>query len=426
MATVEGTRRILGRAVNQGMVHAMNIRALGPLSCAALGFGAYRIGGGDKEPVHRAALRSALRAGVNLIDTSSHYSAIAGGAHGASERLIGQVVAEAMQAGDVTRDELVICTKLGHAAQGAAPPGGVLVNPNNTNIWHSIDPEFVDTEVRASRERLGTPPDFVLLHNPEYFLQDQLHKKVPIADAWGEMYEKLQLAFQKLEVLCKEGMITTGYGVSGNFLSCYFSITGRPNLYEALALDRVVDAAAAAAGTKAHRLKLVQLPLNVFENGAVLGRGGVVPEATKGDCTLADELGVAVVTNRPLNALPMPNVSSGDWNQTGASYLRLADKKPMGSTEALLKRVLLEALSEEGSSIQHSKSASLQQLALHLAMSAPSVSCSLCGTRSETYVEDATAVLRQPPLSAAQVLRAFTAIRTLAEELGCETKGLWT
>lgn len=40
-------------------------------------------------------------------------------------------------------------------------------------------------------------------------------------------------------------------------------------------LDRVVDAAASAAraeGLQKHRFQVAQLPLNAFENGAVLGR----------------------------------------------------------------------------------------------------------------------------------------------------------
>ena len=45
--------------------------------------------------------------------------------------------------------------------------------------------------------------------------------------------------------------------------------------YESLVLDRVVDAAASAAraeGLEKHRFQVAQLPLNAFENGAVLGR----------------------------------------------------------------------------------------------------------------------------------------------------------
>jgi aryl-alcohol dehydrogenase-like predicted oxidoreductase len=54
--------------------------AYGPLGATGLivsrlGFGGYRVD--DETPEHRAALERALQAGVNLIDTSSNYTAAA-------------------------------------------------------------------------------------------------------------------------------------------------------------------------------------------------------------------------------------------------------------------------------------------------------------------------------------------------------------
>lgn len=226
-----------------------------------------------------------------------------------------------------------------------------------------------------------------------------------------------------------EGVIGSGYGVSGNFLSCMFSTTGRPNLYEALALDRVVDAAAAAAaatGREEHHFRLAQVPLNVIESGAVLGRGGAVPEAAEGDCDLAGRLGVGIVTNRPLNALPLPGVSAGDWGRRGPEPIQLRDKTPMGALESLLRRVLVEALYPDGKTATVGAGApSLQRLALKLSLSAPGVGCSLNGMRTERYVEDAAAVLAEAPFSAEEVRKALATTRQAAEELGCEKRGLW-
>src|SRR5436190_18602909 len=95
-ATPEGTqRRAAGRA---------GYRRLGKtdLTVSIVGFGGYRTGRAD--PDHRAALRAALAAGVNLIDTSSNYML------GDSERLIGEVLAE----GSVARDEVVVVSKVGY------------------------------------------------------------------------------------------------------------------------------------------------------------------------------------------------------------------------------------------------------------------------------------------------------------------------
>lgn len=428
MATAEGTRRFLARATERGALHLANVRTLGPsrLSCAAVGFGAYRVGGDAKNlDTHLSAVRSAVRAGVNLLDTSAHYSAASkerkGGGHGDSERLIGKAIADAIADGDAARDELIVCTKVGHVARGATPPpSSVSISPQGgSDDWHSIHPSFLEAEVRSSAERLGTAPDFVLLHNPEYFLSSQMLQKVNIADAWDEMYDRLRLAFSTLERLCDEGLIGNGYGVSGNFLSCSFSTTGRANLYEALAVDRVVDAAVAAAGgTDAHHLRLVQLPINLLEGGAVLGRKKAVAEASEGDCTVASRLGLGVVGNRPLHGIPLPGLASGDWGRQGASHIRFRDVKPMGTVEALLKRVLNEALSLDGH-------IPMQQAALRLSLSAPSLSCCLCGARRESYVEDVAAALQAEPFTTEQVSQTLLSMRSAATELGGESRRFW-
>mmetsp|Transcript_67828 Transcript_67828/g.150275 ORF Transcript_67828/g.150275 Transcript_67828/m.150275 type:complete len:410 (+) Transcript_67828:24-1253(+) len=409
MATLEGTQRFVQRL--GAALHPGNARRLGPFACTAIGFGAYRLESEAQLP----ALRKALRR-VNVVDTSSHY------AGGESERLVGRVLREAAEAEELTREEVVVCTKVGHVAKGQQPKGSVPVGAHqgeggSEDDWHCIEPAFVDSEVRGCRERLGSSPDFVLLHNPEYLLAARLQQKVPIHDAWDEMYQALFEAFKALEQLCSDGTITTGYGVSSNFLSCLFSVTGRPNLYEALVLDRVVDAADAAAkalGEPAHRFKVAQLPLNAFESGAILGRGSAVE--AEPDCPLAQRLGISLVTNRPLNALPMPGVGTGDWGRGAASHLQLREAKPMGTMASLLKRVVREAADLP--------EAPLQQLALRLAVSAE-VACTLNGARREPYVEDVAAVLRQEPLPRADVEKILRAVRSLAEELSCDKNRLW-
>eukprot|EP00747_Dinoflagellata_sp_TGD_P179155 gnl/TRDRNA2_/TRDRNA2_29473_c0_seq1.p1 gnl/TRDRNA2_/TRDRNA2_29473_c0~~gnl/TRDRNA2_/TRDRNA2_29473_c0_seq1.p1 ORF type:complete len:430 (+),score=83.42 gnl/TRDRNA2_/TRDRNA2_29473_c0_seq1:25-1314(+) len=429
MATAEGTRLFLSRAVERGALHLSNVRTLpksGGLACAAIGFGGYRVGGGDKVDTHRAAIRSSLRSGVNLIDTSTHYAAAASGkdvGHGASERLIGRVIAEAVAEGEAAREELIVCTKVGHADRSGGQPAGAVTipNPHGADDYYSLDPGFLEAEVRASKERLGTAPDFVLLHNPDHFLSAQMLQRVNIADAWDEMYSRLTTAFKTLERLCDEGVIAHGYGVSSNFLSCMFSTTGRGNLYEALCIDRVLDAAVAAGGETSHRFRIAQLPLNAVENGALLGRGDVVAEAAEGDCALAERLGVAVVTHRSLNTIPVPGVSSGDWtNPRGPTgHLVLKSKQPMGTIEALLQRVLRENLSQGDEIIP------LQQTAIRMSLSAPAVVCSLVGMRTEKYVQDAAAVLQQPPLPVEEVSSAMLKVRAVMEELGGQKRGLW-
>ena len=289
MATADGTARFIQRALSSGRLHPSNARRLGKLTCTALGFGAYRLVPTPTRavPVGSAASASSASSGssvllkalqsVNVVDTSSHY------AFGHCERVIGATLHE------FPRDEVILCTKVGHVPPGQKPKGAVPIGAigargarggDDWDDWHCIKPAFVDSEVRASAERLGTKPDFVLLHNPEYMLSARMQEKVPVADAWDEMYQSLFDAFKTLERLCalsvwflqflscrcnptgvlvglnsapqasriqsthcsapiiglfwprrgNDGIIASGYGVSSNFLSCMFSVTGLPNL----------------------------------------------------------------------------------------------------------------------------------------------------------------------------------------------------
>jgi hypothetical protein len=59
-----------------------------------VGFGSYRVSLGDK--TQEQALRQALQSGINLVDTSSNYG------DGGAERLIGRVLGELIDSGDIT------------------------------------------------------------------------------------------------------------------------------------------------------------------------------------------------------------------------------------------------------------------------------------------------------------------------------------
>lgn len=77
----------------------------GPLISQA-GFGGYRIDQGNIR--HDAALRAAIRGGINLIDTSANYG------DGGSEALIGHVLATEIERGGITRASLFVVSKAGY------------------------------------------------------------------------------------------------------------------------------------------------------------------------------------------------------------------------------------------------------------------------------------------------------------------------
>jgi aryl-alcohol dehydrogenase-like predicted oxidoreductase len=250
------------------------------LACHPLGFGCYRVVKGDAE--HEAALGTYLERGGNLIDTSANYG------DGSSEELVGQVIA------GVPREKIILVTKGGYIqgrnmilAQQRRFPEVVEYGPG---IWHSIHPEFLETQIDLSRERLRQEYiDVYLLHNPEYFLEDISHRRELTAADHDEFYRRIAEAFRFLESKVSAGVIGW-YGVSSNnFPLC----SSRPAM---ASIARCLEQAERVSAS--HHFRVVQLPLNLFEAGAAL------TENNNGLTALAfcRERGLAVLANRPLNA----------------------------------------------------------------------------------------------------------------------------
>jgi uncharacterized protein YyaL (SSP411 family)/aryl-alcohol dehydrogenase-like predicted oxidoreductase len=272
------------------------------LVCSRVGFGSYRAD--DETPEHRQALRDALRAGVNVVDTSTNYT------DGGSERLVGQVLREIARAGERRREEVIVVSKLGylqgenleHAqereAAGRAWPDVVKYGEG---VWHCLAPEFLADQLTRSLQRLQLETlDVCLLHNPEYFLMDAHERSHgPLERRRDEFYRRLSGAFAFLEEQVRGGRIRW-YGVSSNTCT-------RPAADpEATSLTRMLESARAGAG-EGHHFGVLQLPLNLYESGAVLERNeGPALDRTVLD--VAREAGIGVLVNRPLNAMRGPGL----------------------------------------------------------------------------------------------------------------------
>lgn len=83
-----------------------------------LGLGTWRMGEAKgQRAAEVAAVRSAIGMGYRLIDTAEMYG------EGGAEEVVGQAIAEALRAGDVTRDELFVVSKVyPHNASLAGTP----------------------------------------------------------------------------------------------------------------------------------------------------------------------------------------------------------------------------------------------------------------------------------------------------------------
>jgi uncharacterized protein YyaL (SSP411 family)/aryl-alcohol dehydrogenase-like predicted oxidoreductase len=289
-------------AATAGHAAAFAGRLFGPLgatglTCSRVGFGGYRVD--DETPVHREALEKALREGCNLLDTSTNYT------DGGSEHLFGETLGAMARRGLRRRDEVVVVSKIGYvqgenlerarARAAAGRPFPEMVEYAE-GVWHCVHPEFLEDQLERSLERLGLETlDVCLLHNPEYFLKDaheRSHGK--LEGRRDEFYRRLREAFAWLEGQVAAGRLCF-YGVSSN--TCTLPASDP----EATSLTRMLEAAAAASGA-GHRFRVLQLPLNLFEAGAVLNRNNG-PTLAETVLDHAAARGVGVLVNRPLNAM---------------------------------------------------------------------------------------------------------------------------
>jgi uncharacterized protein YyaL (SSP411 family)/aryl-alcohol dehydrogenase-like predicted oxidoreductase len=295
-ATAEGTNRLAARQTALRQAHGY--RPLGDtgLRVSAVGFGGYRVD--DETPEHAEALRRALLLGCNLVDTSTNYT------DGASERMVGQVLASVCGR-SLARDEVVVVSKIGYvqgenlerasAREQAGRPFPDVVKYGE-GIWHCIHPEFLSDQLTRSLDRLGLETlDVCLLHNPEYYLKDAHERSHgTLEKRRQEFYRRLSEAFAYLEAEVQGGRLRW-YGVSSN------TVTAAAADPEATSLSRMLDAAREGAGD-GHHFRVLQLPLNLFEAGAVLESNTGI-DAARTVIELAAENGLAVLANRPLNAV---------------------------------------------------------------------------------------------------------------------------
>jgi hypothetical protein len=275
---------------------------LGVSACAPLGrtqlmvsragFGGYRIAIGVGE--HARALHHALASGINLIDTSANY------ADGGSEELVGEVLETLSETGEVRRANVVVVSKAGYLQgqnyalsqerrqQGRPFPELV---PYAEGLEHCIHPEFLKDQLTRSlgRLRLSTL-DVYLLHNPEYYLGWAVKHGGPPEDAQTEYYRRIEKAFHHLEVEVAAGRIRW-YGISSN------TFPGASSDPQFTCLERVWEIAESISQN--HHFGVVQLPMNLFEIGAVL-----IPNQPSGSTVLefARQKNLGVLINRPLNA----------------------------------------------------------------------------------------------------------------------------
>lgn len=266
------------------------------LTVSALGLGTY-LGEPTEEDdaAYEGAIHSAIANGINLLDTAINYRCQR------AERVIGRVLATMIAAGEVRRDELVVCTKGGYVAFDSTPPSSredydawlerelfasnLVARGDLVRRGHCITPKFLAHQMKKSHANLGLDAiDLYYVHNPE----EQL-----LAVDRETFMQRMRAAFVLLEERAAAGEIA-GYGCA-----TWTGFRVPPEHRQHLSLAALVALAREVGGT-AHHFRAVQLPVSLGMTEAArlptqfLGRQ-LVPLLEA-----ADSLGVAVVASAPL------------------------------------------------------------------------------------------------------------------------------
>jgi aryl-alcohol dehydrogenase-like predicted oxidoreductase len=294
-ATADGTRRFAARFAGD---FAADFYRASPLSSAisSIGLGTYL---GDPTDEHDsayvAAACRAIASGLNLIDTAINYRCQR------SERALCVAIQAAILNGTAHRDELVVCTKGGYIPlDRTTPPTRAdyqsyvrrefieteIVQPDEIVAGgHSLAPRFIRYCVAKSRQNLGLRSiDLYYVHNPEQQLGS-------VSD--DELYSRLEAAFAVLEEAADRGDITH-YGIAT--WDGLRTPHGQPGH---LSLERVVHAARRVGGA-GHRLRAIQLPVNLAMSEAVRSATQLVGGKALTPIQAAGELGLAVIGSAAL------------------------------------------------------------------------------------------------------------------------------
>jgi predicted aldo/keto reductase-like oxidoreductase len=116
-ATAEGTRRYRSRHAEAFVDDFFRPLTRDAIHVSSIGLGTY-LGQCDDtdDDVVKDAVRYAVGKGINFIDTAINYRCQR------AERSVGSALSVCTRTGDVTRDELVVCTKGGYVPlDGSAP-----------------------------------------------------------------------------------------------------------------------------------------------------------------------------------------------------------------------------------------------------------------------------------------------------------------
>ncbi len=237
-----------------------------------------------------AAVKEAVKNGINLIDTASNYR------YGQSEKEIGEALSELYDEGAVKREELIICSKGGFVQLDYPFPENpyTWIDENIINNklatkeeieldQHCMTPDYLEWSCRRSLENLGVESfDIYYLHNPEMQIL-KLGEK--------DFYKQIEKIFKRFEKLADEGLFKYyGVAVWNGFMS---------EINENISIEKLVECAKKVGGEN-HRFKYIQTPFNM---GKTTAYTTYTQKVNGEDCTIlqaAYRLGLGVISSSSL------------------------------------------------------------------------------------------------------------------------------
>jgi aryl-alcohol dehydrogenase-like predicted oxidoreductase len=270
------------------------VPGVGELWLPSIGLGTYLGEADDRtDALYREAITTALRFGVNLLDTAINYR------HQRSERSIGAALAELIGSGELRRDEVLVCTKAGFLAFDGGLPAdmrgyfmreyvqpGILDPQQVAGGSHCMSPRYLADQVERSRRNLGLETiDVFYVHNPESQLVEVERPA---------FRERLQSAFTVMEETVKQGKIRH-YGVA-----TWHGLRLREDDRDYISLANLL-AIARAAGGEQHHFRFLQMPFNLGMTEAFARANQLLDGEPMSTIKLAARAGLAVVGSATLH-----------------------------------------------------------------------------------------------------------------------------
>ncbi len=318
------------------------------LQVSSIGIGSY-LGDLDQktDKGYTEAMKTALRGGINFIDTSLNYR------NQRSEHAIDTAIRELSAAGELRRGDFVISTKAGYLVPNAVPT----VDPKEVvGKIHCLSPGFLADQLERSLVNLGLDAvDIFYLHNPEMQLKSILQ---------AELNVRFHNAFEMLEQKVSEGKIQF-YGAA-----TWEGFRRPVGHLQGLSFTAMVEIARSIAG-EAHHFRFIQLPVNLSMAEAI------------------------TQLNEDVNGKPMNVLEAAA--RFGISVV---------SSASLLQAHLAKNLPDEVSAAFPGFTTDAQR-ALQFSRSAPGVSVSLVGMSNPAHVKENLALAAVPPLTKQEFTKMF-------------------